>query len=120
MTAARFTTLDEYLASLDSVRATTLRRVITSIQESFPDLTVKIAWNVPHLQRPDGKYVFGTNAAKNHLTLAPWSNDVFDTFRDRLAGYTLGKGTFQVPVDWDVDADLLHDMVAARLTELDG
>ena len=120
MTAPRFTSLDEYLASLDAVRAGTLRRVITAIQEFFPDLTVKIAWNVPHLQRPDSKYVFGTSVAKNHLTLAPWSNAVFDAFRDRLAGYTLGKGTFQVPVDWHVDVNLLRDMVAARIAELDG
>jgi len=118
--APRFTSLDEFLAPLDDVRAGTLRRIIASLQQSFPELSVKMAWNVPHLQRPDGKYVFGTNVAKNHVTLAPWSNSVFDAFRDRLAGYTLGKGTFQVPVDWEVDDDLLRDMVAARIAELDG
>jgi len=119
VSAPRFTTLDEYLSSLDAAKSATLRSVVEAITREFPDLTVKIAWNVPQLHR--GKdYVFGMSAAKNHLTLAPWGNGVLDAFRDRLAGYTLGKGTFQVPVDWNVDADLLHDMVAARLTELDG
>ena len=119
MSAPRFTTLDDHLASLDAVKAATLRAVVDAITSEFPDLTVKIAWNVPQLHR--GKdYVFGMSAAKNHLTLAPWGNGVLDAFRGRLTGYTLGKGTFQVPVDWNVDADLLRDMVAARIAELDG
>jgi uncharacterized protein YdhG (YjbR/CyaY superfamily) len=32
----------------------------------------------------------------------------------------VNKGIFQVPVDWSVDAELLRDMVAARLAELHG
>jgi len=119
VSAPRFTSLDDYLASLDAVKAATLHTVVDAITDYFPDLTVKIAWNVPQVHR--GKdYVFGMSAAKNHLTLAPWGNGVFEAFRDRLTGYTMGKGTFQVPVDWNVDADLLRDMVAARLFELDG
>jgi uncharacterized protein YdhG (YjbR/CyaY superfamily) len=117
--APRFTSLDEYLASLDAVKAATLRAVVDAITGYFPDLTVKIAWNVPQVHR--GKdYVFGMSAAKNHLTLAPWGTGALDSFRPRLASYVVNKGTFQVPVDWNVDAELLRDMVAARLVELDG
>ena len=80
MSAPRFTTLDDHLASLDAVKAATLRAVVDAITSEFPDLTVKIAWNVPQLHR--GKdYVFGMSAAKNHLTLAPWGNGVLDAFR---------------------------------------
>ena len=109
------------MASLDTVKAATLRAVVETITSYFPDLTVKIAWNVPQIHR--GKdYVFGADAAKNHLTLAPWGTDALESFRSRLsdAGYVVNKHTFQVPVDWNVDADLLRDMVAARLAELDG
>jgi uncharacterized protein YdhG (YjbR/CyaY superfamily) len=117
--APRFTSLDESLSSLDAGKAATLRTVVDAITGYFPHLAVKIAWNVPQIHR--GKdYVFGMSAAKNHLTLAPWGNGVFEAFRDRLTGYTMGKGTFQVPVDWNVDVELLRDMVAARLVELDG
>ncbi len=121
MSAPRFTSLDDYLASLDAVKATTLRAVVDTITSFFPDLTVKIAWNVPQIHR--GKdYVFGADAAKNHLTLAPWGTGTLEPFRARLAdaGYVVNKLTFQVPVDWNVDADLLRDMVATRLAELDG
>jgi uncharacterized protein YdhG (YjbR/CyaY superfamily) len=119
VSAARFASLDDYLASLDAVKAATLRAVVNAIIGYFPDLTVKIAWNVPQVHR--GKdYVFGMSAAKNHLTLAPWGTDALDSFRPRLASYVVNKGIFQVPVDWSVDAELLRDMVAARLAELHG
>jgi hypothetical protein len=62
VSAPRFTSLDDYLASLDAVKAATLRAVVNAITGSFPDLTVKIAWNVPQIHR--GKaYVFGMSAA---------------------------------------------------------
>ena len=119
MSDARFTSLDDYLASLDPVKAATLRAVVDAITGFFPELTVKIAWNVPQIHR--GKdYVFGMSAAKNHLTLAPWGTGTLEPFRARLADYVVNKATFQVPVDWHVDADLLRDMAAIRLAELDG
>ena len=121
MPAPRFTSLDDYLSSLDAVKAATLRAVVDTITGYFPDLTVKIAWNVPQIHR--GKdYVFGADAAQNHLTLAPWGTGTLEPFRTRLAdaGYVVNKLTFRVPVDWNVDADLLREMVAARLAELDG
>ena len=118
MAAPRFTSLDEYLSSLDAGKAATLRAVVDAITGYFPHLAVKIAWNVPQIHR--GKdYVFGMSAAKNHLTLAPWGTDALDPFRPRLTNYVVDKATFQVPVDWNVDAELLRDMVAARLVELD-
>jgi uncharacterized protein YdhG (YjbR/CyaY superfamily) len=119
VSAPRFTSLNDYLASLDVVKATTLHAVVDAITGYFPNLTVKIAWNVPQVHR--GKdYVFGMSAAKNHLTLAPWGTGTLEPFRARLADYVVNKATFQVPVDWNVDAYLLRDMVAARLAELDG
>lgn len=101
------------------MKAATLRAVVDALTGFFPDLTAKIAWNVPQIHR--GKdYVFGMSAAKNHLTLAPWGTDALEPFRARLSDYVVNKATFQVPVDWNVDVDLLRDMVAARLAELNG
>lgn len=68
--------------------------------------------------RSDGRYVFGLIASKRHLTVNPFSTDVLNRFAARLAGYTVNKHTFRVPVGWVVDADLLCDMVAARVAEV--
>ena len=117
MVSSRFETVDDYLESLDEEKARTLRSVLDGIQRDFPSAQPKIAWNVPQVQI-DGKYVFGVSASKNHLSLAPWSEAVMSDFADRLAGYETTKGLIRVPVDWNVDHELIRDMILARLAEL--
>ena len=114
---AKFENLDEYFASLDDTKAATLRRVLDVIATNFPDSSVKLAWNTPQIQI-EGKYVFGMSAAKNHLSLAPWSEAAMSTFANRLAPYETTKGLFKVPVDWDVDGALITDLIQARMAEL--
>jgi len=60
------------------------------------------------------------SAAKNHLTLNPWSTAVMTDFRPRLSGcaYVVAKPTFHVPVDWQVDHTLICALVRARLAEV--
>ena len=117
MATPRFANLEEYLGSLDSSKSATLGAVLSFITSEFAGATVKLAWNTPQVQL-DGAYVFGVSAAKGHLTLAPWSTDVLAAFAERLEGYVVNKGTFQIPVDWSVDEELILDLVQARLGEL--
>jgi uncharacterized protein YdhG (YjbR/CyaY superfamily) len=119
MASPRYSTLDQYLASVQPAQAQTLRAIIEHILGAIPGLEVKLAWNVPQIQR-DGQYVFGASALKKHLSLAPWSEAVIENFRQRLEndGYTVKKNLFQVPDDWDIDHGLLTDLVGARLAEL--
>jgi uncharacterized protein YdhG (YjbR/CyaY superfamily) len=119
MSPSRYASIDDYLASLDPLKAETLREIIDCMLTKFPETEATIAWNVPHIKR--GKdYVFGLSAAKNHLTLNPWSPPVLNAFRARLeASYVVLKTTFHVPVDWEVDCALVADLVRARLAELD-
>ncbi|MDH6531927.1 uncharacterized protein YdhG (YjbR/CyaY superfamily) [Aurantimicrobium minutum] len=114
---AAFETVEDYLASLPEPKGETLRRVLNSITSAYPEATLKLAWNVPQVQI-EGKYVFGVSAAKNHLSLAPWSEAAMASFSERLAPYETTKGLFKVPVDWDVDGELVCDLVAFRLAEL--
>ena len=118
---SRFNSVEDYLISLDPRKAKTIRAVIDLILTQFPELEVKISWNVPQIHR-DGQYVFGISALKNHLALAPWSARVIDDFQARLEQekYVVRKNLFQIPVDWEIDAELLKDLVRARLSELDG
>jgi uncharacterized protein len=94
--------------------------VIDSILEQFPELEVKISWNVPQIYR-DEKYVFGISALKKHLALAPWSARIIEDFQAQLEhqNYVVRKNLFQVPIDWEIDAELLKSLVRARLAELD-
>ena len=118
MTSPIFNSIEEYLASLDATKAKTLRSVIDLILSQFPELESKISWNVPTIHRK-GKYVVGICAYKHHLTFSPWSPRVVENFKVRLGKYVLFKNCFQIPVDWEIDRELVKDLVRARLAELD-
>lgn len=118
MNPPKFNSVDEYLSSLDPVKAKTLRSIIDLILAEFPELDAKIAWNVPTIHR-NGKYVAGVCAYKHHLTFSPWSPWIIEDVKLRLEGLRVLKQCFQMPIDWDIDCELVKDMVRARLAELD-
>ena len=118
MATPRFSSVDDYLSSLQPPKDQTIRSIIDVILAGFPELEAKIAWNVPQIHR-DGKYVAGVDAAENHVSISAWSPDVIAGFKPRLGDYVVKKNLFQVPVDWKVDEVLVGDLVRARLAELD-
>ena len=120
MKSPKFNSVEDYLTSLDSTKAKTLKSVIDFILNQFPELESKMSWNVPHIHL-NRKYVFGVSALKDHLALAPWSPRVIEDFKVRLEEekYVVRKNLFQVPVDWEIDRELVKDLVLARLAELD-
>lgn len=118
MKTPRFASIDDYLAALDEIKAKTIGDIFDLILQQFPELTAKISWNVPTIHR-SGTYVAGISAHKNHITFSAWSADVITAFKARLAGYVMFKNCFQVPVDWQIDEELILALVRARLAELD-
>jgi uncharacterized protein YdhG (YjbR/CyaY superfamily) len=113
----RFDTVDEYLEPLGDPRAGTIRTMFSVISQTHPDLVPVIAWNQPML-KSGAEYVIGFSAAKQHILIGPWGDDVIEHFRPRLEGYQVNKKTIRVPADWSVDPVLLRDLVAYRLAEL--
>lgn len=114
-TSRRHESPEAYFSSLDGTTATTMRKIFSTLQKAFPELDVVIAWNQPMLKF-EKKYVFGASAATHHILIAPWNAAVLEALRPRLSGYEVNKKTIRVPVDWDVDAGLLRDMVAPQLS----
>jgi len=108
----RFDTVDEYLAEHDATKQGTVRAILETITDAFPDAEIVIAWNQPMVKLGD-RYVFGLGVFTKHILIAPYDSEVIDRFRDRLAGYSVNKKTIKVPVDWDVDVELIQDLVAA-------
>lgn len=88
------------------------------ILTQFPELESKVSWNVPTIHR-NGKYVAGICAYKHHLTFSPWSSLVISGFKARLGKFVVFKNCFQIPVDWEIDGELVKDLVRARPAELD-
>ena len=114
--AKRFETPAQYYKTIDPKQATTIRKIFKTIQTKYPKSELVIAWNQPMLKIGE-TYIFGASCATKHILISPWSTDVLDTFRDRLAHLTLNKKTIGVPNDWKVEEKLILDMVKARISE---
>ncbi len=116
-TTRRHADPEQYFRGLGGDRERTARAIFDAITAEFADLEMVIAWNQPMLKR--GKdYVFGLSAATNHLLLGPWGANSVELARPLLNGLEANKKTIRVPIDWQVDALLLHALVRARLAEL--
>ena len=115
--SAHFLDVEDYLAHQSPAQATALRTVIAAIGESFPQLEMTLAWNVPHFRQ--GKdYVAGLSAAKDWVSVSPWSKKVMEAFSDRLAGYSSTENLIRIGLDHSIDTALFVDIVAARLDEI--
>ncbi len=120
--AARFNSVQEYLDSLgiDSVsseRADTIRQILSFVINEFPGLEIKLAWNVPTIHK-SGQYVVGVAAYKHHITFSVFSKRVIQNHCALLEFYKSFQNCFHIPVNWEMDEDLIRTLVAARLVEI--
>ena len=106
----RYADVDGYLAEFPPQAQATVRAILDAIGSSYPDLDLVMAWNKPML-RHGSQYVFGLAVVTDHILLAPFDARVLQEMAPRLAGYVVLRKTVRVPLDWQVDADLLHEMV---------
>ena len=110
VSSQRFSTFDQYLATLDATKKKTVKAIFSTIKKKYPQLEFVMAWNKPMLKAGDS-YIFGVASAKNHLLIAPFDPEVLKRLETKLKGYEVNKKTVRVPVDWKVDSSLLHAMI---------
>ena len=119
---AIFNSVQEYLDSLsiDSVsigKADTIKKILSFVTNEFPDLEIKLAWNVPTIHK-SGQYVVGVAAYKHHITFSVFSKRVIQNHSALLDSYKSFQNCFQIPVNWELDEELIRTLVAARLVEI--
>ena len=116
-TSRRHSSVDELLDSLEPEHADLIRRIFATITKKYPKLEAVVAWNQPML-KSGADCVIGVSASKKHLTIGPWGNDVIAVFANELEGLDTNKKTIKVPIDWEVNGDLLCSLVQYRIDEL--
>jgi uncharacterized protein YdhG (YjbR/CyaY superfamily) len=111
--------MDDYLQELPSEQAAALARIRTLVEQWVPEAEEGESYGMPaylHAGRP----LLGFRAAKRHLSVFPFSPEVIDVVRDRLADFDVSKGTVRFSPDHPLPDDVLADLVRARKRELDG
>jgi uncharacterized protein YdhG (YjbR/CyaY superfamily) len=108
--------IDDYLASLEEPKRTTLTALRQSILDVIPEAEQCISYGLPAF-RVQGKVIAGFGAFKNHLSYLPHSGSVFSELGDELAKYKTSSGALQFPVDAPLPTVLVRQLVTIRLRQ---
>jgi uncharacterized protein YdhG (YjbR/CyaY superfamily) len=109
--------IDQYLATLDEPKRSTLEALRTSILEIVPEAEQTISYGMPAF-RVSGKTVAGFAAFKNHLSYLPHSGSVLSEVDDDLAGYERSRGALRFAIDEPLPKPLVRKLVITRMRQL--
>ena len=109
--------VDDYLVDVDEPARSALQHIRDLVKDVVPEAEEGRSYGMPAL-RYSKKPLLGFVAAKNHLSVFPFSPEVIDEVRDRLDGFELSKGTIRFSAAQPIPDDVLSDIVRARLEEI--
>lgn len=112
-----YTTIDDYLATLEPRQRATLQSLRETIRSIIPDVDECISYAMPAF-RVDGTVVAGFAAFKNHLTYVPHSGSVLSALGDELAAYPGStKSALHFAVDQPPPRPVVEKLIAVRLAQ---
>ncbi len=109
--------MDDYLAGLPPAQKAALERVRALVGGLVPEAEEGRSYGVPAFIYA-GRPLLGFSAAKNHLSIFPFSPAAIEAVEDRLDGFDLAKGTIRFSPDDPVPEDVLTDVIRARKREI--
>jgi uncharacterized protein YdhG (YjbR/CyaY superfamily) len=112
MTEVKAKNIEEYITSCAPEIQPRLRELRQLIRDVEPSLKEKISWQMPTFYAKHNVIHFA--AHKNHIGIYP-GPDAIERFSDRLKGYKVSKGAFQIPYDKPFDRSLIADMIRFNL-----
>ena len=113
--ASKPTTIDEYLARLDSVQRAALEKLRQTIKSAAPKAEECISYSMPAF-RLNGILV-GFAAKQNHCALYPFNGTTVKAFKKELEGYETSMGAIRFHPDTPLPTSLVRKIVKARIAE---
>jgi uncharacterized protein YdhG (YjbR/CyaY superfamily) len=111
--------VDDYFASLDASTRAVFEHIRALAMDTVPEAEDGRSYGMAAL-RYKRKPLLGFLAAKDHLSVFPFSPKVVDSVRDRLAGFELSKGTIRFTIDRPLPDDVVREVVRLRTDEIAG
>jgi uncharacterized protein YdhG (YjbR/CyaY superfamily) len=99
-------TVDEYIAAQSEAARPRLRELRSIIHDVVPAATESISYGMPAYKLGASAVYFA--AAKRHCAL-------YGVPLAEVRGYKTSKGTLQLPLDQPVPAELVRELVLAKL-----
>jgi uncharacterized protein YdhG (YjbR/CyaY superfamily) len=111
------TDVDNYIASLEEPKRSTLEALRRTILDIIPDAEQCISYRMPAF-RFQGKVIAGLAAFKNHLSYLPHSGSVLRELGDAISDYTFSSGALRFPVDRPLPRTLVKKLIAIRKRQI--
>jgi uncharacterized protein YdhG (YjbR/CyaY superfamily) len=115
----RVPTVEDYFGGLDAPSRATFEHIRNLVTEMVPEVDEGTSYGMAALKYKH-KPLLGFLAAKQHLSIFPFSPQVVDAVRDRLSAFQLSKGTIRFTVDMPLPDDVVRDIVRYRMEEING
>ena len=112
------TTMDEYLDGLPREQRAALADVRALVAGLAPDAVEGESYGVPAFILA-GRPLLGFSAAKQHLSVFPFSPAAIEAVQERLTGFDTAKGTVRFASDHPLPDDVVADLVRARRAEIE-
>ena len=109
-----YSNIDEYIADFPENVAVILNKIRNCIQQSAPNATETISYNMPAFKQK--KIVVYFAAFKNHIGFYPGASGV-ETFKDEITAYSTSKGTIQFTVEKPLPDELVMEIVKIRMKQ---
>jgi uncharacterized protein YdhG (YjbR/CyaY superfamily) len=108
--------VEEYLAAVPEPSRTALESLRQTIREVVPDATESISYQVPTFKFQDRPLVaFG--ATETGCTFYVMSTNVFNAFKEKVKEFKTGKGSIRFQPDKLIPAEIVQNIVKARISE---
>jgi uncharacterized protein YdhG (YjbR/CyaY superfamily) len=109
--------MDDYLNGLPPAQKEALADVRVVVEKVAPEAEEGVSYGMPAFLYA-GRPLLGFRAAKQHLSVFPFSPAAIEAVKDRLEGFDLSKGTIRFSPDRPVPDDVLADLIRARQQEI--
>ena len=113
--AAKFNTIDEYIASFPPETQAVLQTLRRTIMEEAPQAQETIKYGMPTFVFHGNLVYFG--AWKHHIGFYPITRAMEESIEELAAYNTSGKGTIQFPFSQPLPLPLIRTIVQFRVKE---
>lgn len=114
---AKYSNVDEYMASLPADRRAVMEQIRGAIAETAPQAREVIAYNMPAVRLGD-RFLASYEAYKDHYSIFPWTERMTAEIGDDLQPYIHGKGTLRFPAKDPIPMELVRRIIEIRLGEV--
>jgi uncharacterized protein YdhG (YjbR/CyaY superfamily) len=108
--------VEDYLAALPEEPRAALEKLRKTIKAAAPAATETISYQMPTFKLR-GRFLVSYAAYKNHCSLFPATEAMFEGFGEELKPYFSGKGTIRFTTDKPLPSALVRKIVKTRIEE---